>query len=73
MGDSGGQPRRPEQVSDDELVQIIENLTADSPFTGTPGINDHVDLKRSDLLKRLHELENEGRVASKYVGGNLAR
>lgn len=72
MGDSSGQPGQPEQVCDDELVQIIKDLTADSPFTGTPEIDGRIDLKRSGLLKRLHGLEDENRVVSKHVGGNLA-
>jgi len=54
-------------VSDDEILELFR--TSAEPVLTATEIAEQVDLSRRNILNRLKDLESEGEIRSKKVGG----
>ncbi|EMA46611.1 hypothetical protein C448_05898 [Halococcus morrhuae DSM 1307] len=66
---SDGPGRKP-TVSDDEILEIFRNST--DPVLTAPEISDLISISRRGTLDRLKNLEEDGILQSKKVGGRRA-
>jgi predicted ArsR family transcriptional regulator len=56
-------------IDDDEILDVLRE--SDDPFLGSSEVAGPLDIGREGTLKRLNELEAEGRVKKKKVGNVL--
>jgi CTP-dependent riboflavin kinase len=58
---------RPPVIEDEEFVEFIGEAT-NPAVVSTREVADHFDMSPQGAIKRLNELEEEGRISSKTVG-----
>lgn len=67
-------PGRDEKVSDEEIIDVLERLTADAdgpPVFATSDIADELPINQNRTLERLKELKDEGKVDGRQSGARL--
>lgn len=57
---------RPKKYTDEELIEAVEN--SELPFCTASELAEQMSVTNSAILKRLKELESDGRIESKRVG-----
>jgi len=62
-------PTNNKQVTDEELLNVLRR--ADEPFLETPAIIKEVEIGDRGVLKRLKQLQEEGRLETKTIGPTL--
>jgi len=69
MSDSDDTPGRGREVADIEIMRAV--CEADGPVACAAEIADAVGMTRAGVTNRLHQLDEQGCVASKEVGNGL--
>jgi hypothetical protein len=69
MGDTVNTPGRGREVDDIEIMRAV--CEADGPCASAAEVADAVDMTRAGVTNRLHQLHEQGCLASKDVGNGL--